>query len=105
MSRVLGNEGPTAMTDDKCEACETDPEWVWFDGRWAHGQKCTACMRGKLPPRRKFPEHKEEKTTEENVTTIGKGGRTRVIPAGARPIGEVYPTVRTKEALDEVISE
>lgn len=87
--------------DDTCEACQTNPEWTWFDGKFAGGEYCVDCIRGQLDTRERFPDYRDEITTAENATTIGDHPPVRVVPAGARPIGEVYPTIRTQEALDE----
>lgn len=98
------------MTQDtEQEAIETchcgDPAtFRWHDGKWTSGRLCLDHAREKLDERARFSEYREEVTTKENMTTIGNG-RTRIVPAGARPINGPWATIRTKEALDEWVDE
>lgn len=66
------------------------------------GNWCTEHIREKLDPEDNLPEYQDPVTTKENVTTLQNG--SAVIPAGARPRGRAFPTIRTKEALDRYVN-
>lgn len=86
---------------ENCDYCDREAAWTWHDGMWGGGRYCDEHIREQLEDRDRFPDHRDEITTAENVTTIGRRDDVRVVPAGARPLKGVYPTIRTKEAFDE----
>lgn len=88
------------MSDPTCDECDGVAAWTWHDGMWSKGRYCDEHIREKLTERWRFVEYRDEITTADTVTTIGNR-ETVVIPAGAKPIGQTYPVIRTKEALDE----
>jgi hypothetical protein len=93
----------------KCQRCGSPAEWRWHDGRWSGGAFCSECIKDELETEASLPDRRDSITTAENVTTIDPSAPhrdpVRIIPAGAQPIGETYPVVRTVEALEQVTSE
>jgi len=77
----------------------------WHDGMWTTGPRCFDHIKGSLKKRSRFPEHRDEVTTKANITTIGDRGKTRVVPAGAKPLAGPWACIRTVEALEEWLDE
>lgn len=74
------------------EGCNGDGKWRWWNGMGAFAPYCDDCARDELEDRSDF--------TGSEITRAEDVDGVYALPAGIQPVGESFPTIRTKEAFD-----
>ncbi|MDJ1433965.1 hypothetical protein [Halostagnicola sp. A-GB9-2] len=104
LERAIATDGGNVVNGTERCSCGESAEWTWFTGKGAMGAYCPEHAREELPEESALPAYKDPITTAENVTLLR--GQVAIVPGGGvKPIGRVYPVVRSKEALDRYLQE
>lgn len=92
-----GDDTKSALDINSDEECRTDGcdgkgRWKWWNGKGAFAAYCDDCAREQLDYSDRSPITRREDVSDGYV-----------LPAGIQPVDSMFPTIRTKRALDAYI--